>query len=354
MRPFALLLTLLAAPAAVLGAPAALDTHADPDSGWTRVLDLRGPWAFHVGDGPDRAGADYDHSGWEEIFVPSAWENEGYWGYDGTAWYRRSFRLTERQLREPLYLRLGRVDDVDQVWVNGRFLGSTGRFPDTGGGYETAYFTPRVYRIAPGFLQPGENVLAIRVFDAGLDGGILEGPVGLFTHDAEPPLALDLSGTWRFRPGQEQSLRTASTATWTPVTVPGKWEPQGFPALSDFAWYRHTFTVPDRLRGESLMLVLGRVDDLHEVYLNGERIGGTPDIEDRYVSGTEWRELRAYRIPPDVLETKNDLAVRVFDSGFEGGIYDGPIGIMTRSDFERWHSGESWLGKLRSLFGLND
>jgi hypothetical protein len=345
MRSVPLLLLLLAASAAL---------GDDPDAGWARVLDLRGPWHFHIGDDPARAAAGYDHSGGEEVFVPSPWEDEGYWGYDGIAWYRRTFRLSERQLREPLYLRLGRIDDADQVWINGRFVGSTGRFPDTGGGYETAYFTPRVYRIPPGFLQAGRNVVAIRVFDESLDGGLLDGPVGLFTHDAEPPLALDLSGTWRFRPGQGMQQLTAATDAWARVTVPAKWEPQGFPALDNFAWYRHTFTLPDRLRGESLVFVLGRVDDLHEVYLNGERIGGTPNIEERYVSGKEWSELRAYRIPPGLLATKNDLGVRVFDGGYEGGIYDGPVGLMTDSAFERWHSGGSWLGKLRSLFGLND
>ena len=349
MRSFALLLLLLA-PAAFGAAPV---FRADADPGWTRVLDLRGTWAFHIGDDPARASAGYDHSGWEQIFVPSPWEDEGFWGYDGIAWYRRTFRLSERQLGKPLYLRLGRVDDADQVWINGRFLGSTGRFPDTSGGYETAYFTPRVYRIPPGFLRPGANVVAIRVFDESLDGGILDGPVGLFTHDAEPPLALDLSGTWRFRPGQGRSLLTAATDTWARLTVPGKWEPQGFPTLNNFAWYRHSFTLPDRLRGEPLVFVLGRVDDLHEVYLNGQRIGGTPNIEERYVSGKEWQELRAYPVPSGLIETKNDLAVRVFDGGYEGGIYDGPVGLMTASDFERWHSGESWLGKLRSLFGLN-
>jgi sialate O-acetylesterase len=353
MRCLPLLLTLLAVPVALGASVRGADVRgADSDPGWTRVVDLRGTWRFHIGDGPDRAAAAYDHGGWEEIFVPGAWESEGYWGYDGTAWYRRGVRLTERDLREPLYLRLGRVDDVDQVWVNGRFVGSTGRFPESN--YETAYFAERAYRIPPGFLRPGENVIAIRVYDAGLEGGLLDGPVGLFTRDDEPPLALDLSGTWRFRPGQGLSHLGAPTDAWAHVTVPGKWEPQGFPTLDDFAWYRHRFTLPDRLRRDDLVLVAGRIDDLHEVYLNGERIGGTPDIESRYVSGNEWRELRAYPLPSDVTRSKNDLAVRVYDGDYEGGIYDGPVGIMTRSDFERWSRGGTLLGRLRSLLGLDD
>ncbi len=317
------------------------------DPHWTQVLDLRGPWRFQIGDDPARASADYDHSSWETIFVPSGWEEEGYWGYDGVAWYRRTFLLTERQLRAPLYLRLGRIDDADHVWVNGRFVGSTGRFPESG--YETGAYTHRVYRIPPGFLQPGENVVAVRVFDEGGEGGILEGPVGLFTLDPELPLALDLSGTWRFRPGEDVRLRTAPTDAWARVTVPAKWEPQGFPTLDGFAWYRRTFKLPDRLRDGDVVLVLGLIDDLHEVYVNGERIGGTPDIENRHVRGDEWQELRAYPLPPDLLGTTNELAIRVFDGGYDGGIYEGPVGLMTTASYERWRSGGNLLDVLRVL-----
>jgi sialate O-acetylesterase len=326
---------------------------------WMRVVDLSGAWHFRIGDDPAWATASYDHSAWEPISVPGAWEDAGYWGYDGLAWYRRSFRLTQRQLREPLYLHLGRIDDVDHVWINGRFVGSTGRFPESE--YETAYFAHRAYRVPPGFLQPGENVVAVRVFDEGLEGGILEGSVGLFTLNGELDLALDLSGTWHFRPGDDPGFRTAPTVTWATVTVPAKWEPQGFPDLDGVAWYRRRFSLPDRLRGDpgpepgqDLVLVLGRIDDLHEVFLNGERIGGTPGIERGTMRGDEWSELRTYRIPRSSFRTKNELAVRVFDGWRDGGIYQGPIGLMTESAFERWQSGGGLMDRIRAFFGLGE
>lgn len=340
----------------LLTAPVADAANADgpeDDLHWTRVLDLRGPWPFRLGDDPAYAAAAYDHEAWETIFVPSPWEEEGYWGYDGVGWYRRSFRLTERQLRDPLYLRLGRVDDADQVWVNGKFLGSTGRFPESE--YETGYYVHRAYRIPPGFLKPGRNVVAVRVFDEGAEGGILEGPVGLFTLDEEVDLALDLSGTWRFQPGDAGPELPRDARS---VTVPAKWEPQGFPTLNNFAWYYRSFTLPDRLRGDDFVLVLGRVDDLHEVFLNGEKIGGTPRIENRYIGGNEWRELRAYRVPHTLLRGKNDLAVRVFDAVYDGGIYEGPVGLMTVSAFEQWRSGQGIFEhireQVRAFFGLGN
>ena len=60
---------------------------------WKSVLDLRGKWKFDLGDDEKRAIVAFDDSKWDEIFVPSAWEDEGYPGYDGYAWYRKHFRL---------------------------------------------------------------------------------------------------------------------------------------------------------------------------------------------------------------------------------------------------------------------
>ena len=212
---------------------------------------------------------------------PGAWEDEGFWGYDGTAWYRRSFDLSKRDLDRPLYLRLGRVDDVDQVWVNGHFVGSTGRFPESG--YETAYFTERVYRLPTEYLRAGANVVAVRVHDDGLDGGILEGRIGVYALANGPDLAVDLAGAWDFRP---EAATASPRWEWTTLTVPAKWEPQGFPRIDGYATYRRTFTLPDRLRGEKLVLVLGRIDDLHEASLNGRRVGGTGSMDDPSVRGT--------------------------------------------------------------------
>ena len=279
--------------------------------------------------------------------MPGAWEDEGFWGYDGTAWYRRSFALPKRDLDRPLYLHLGRVDDVDQVWVNGHFVGSTGRFPDSG--YETAYFTERVYRIPSEYLRAGTNVVAVRVHDDGLDGGILEGRIGVYALANGPDLAVDLAGAWDFRPDDDTSSRRG----WTTLTVPAKWEPQGFPRLDGFATYRRAFTLPDRLRAEKLVLVLGRIDDLHEATLNGHRIGGSGGMQDRYVRGTEWQQLRAYRLDDVPLRAKNELVVRVYDAGYEGGIYDGPVGLMTEAAYDRWRSGGSLLERLRSFFRLD-
>jgi len=42
-----------------------------------------------------------------------------------------------------------------------------------------------------------------------------------------------------------------------------------------------------------------------------------------------------YRFPASLLRSSNQVSVRVHDSGGHGGIYSGPVGIMTEESYER-------------------
>ena len=154
-----------------------LVSYASADN-WKSVLDLRGKWKFELGDDETRASVTFDDSKWEEVFVPSAWEDEGYPGYDGYAWYRKHFRLPQGAEKKSLYLRLGCIDDVSEVYVNGVLIGITGSFPPD---FMTAYNTEIVLSIPQNALNvSGDNVIAVRVYDDQLGGGIVQGKVGLF------------------------------------------------------------------------------------------------------------------------------------------------------------------------------
>jgi sialate O-acetylesterase len=80
---------------------------------------------------------------------------------------------------------LGKIDDVDEVYLNGKFLGKTGPWPERPnyrGFYGDYYQQYRAYFIPAEMLLPAqENVVAVRVFDTMLHGGIWDGPVGLAT-----------------------------------------------------------------------------------------------------------------------------------------------------------------------------
>ena len=129
-----------------------------------------------------------DDSTWDAITVPSRWEEAGFDGMDGIAWYRTSFELTPAEARAGLRLGLGNIDDSDISWVNGHEVGRT----------TLAWNRARVYEVPPAFLRPGGNVVAVRVEDTGGGGGIWGEPALLYVEVAGQRRSL--AGTWRFKP----------------------------------------------------------------------------------------------------------------------------------------------------------
>ena len=57
---------------------------------YERVVALQGRWRFSVGDKMEWAQENFNDQDWEVIHVPSPWENQGFYGYDGFAWYRKT------------------------------------------------------------------------------------------------------------------------------------------------------------------------------------------------------------------------------------------------------------------------
>lgn len=306
-----------------------------------QILDLRGNWKFEIGDNKKYADPDFNDTKWTEIFVPSDWENEGFAGYDGYAWYRKSFTLPAAAQGKFIFLRLGYVDDVCRVYINGNPVGEGGSFPPQ---YQSAYNQEQVFRIPVTYLKFGKpNTIAVRVFDEHLNGGIVKGKIGLFEQEREMDFIVTFPEFWKFKTGDNEqwSNPTLDDSKWEELLVPAKWDFQGYRDYDGFAWYRVTFDFPSSAGKEDLVLMLGRIDDIDEAYLNGEKIGSTGRIRS---NGTvsrireEYLETRAYEIPASALKPgkKNVLAVRVYDNMLIGGIYEGPIGIVTQKEFRRW------------------
>jgi sialate O-acetylesterase len=308
---------------------------------WKSVLDLRGKWKFELGDDEKRANVAFNDSKWGEIFVPSPWEDEGYPGYDGYAWYRKHFRLPEGAEKKALHLRLGCVDDVSEVYFNGVLIGITGSFPPD---FITAYNTEIVLSIPQNALNvSGDNIIAVRVYDDGLGGGIVSGKIGLYESKNYLGPEISFVGKWRFKDGDSEKWIDPSfdDSNWKQIFVPAYWESQGYPEYDGMGWYRLHFKIPAELAEKTLVLLLGKIDDLDETYVNGEEIGRTGKIRtnpNRSNHNNEYSELRAYTIPGGLLKlgADNVVAVRVYDGGGPGGIYEGPIGITTRERYKEW------------------
>jgi len=308
---------------------------------WKLLFGLRGQWKFEIGDDLRRAKKEFNDSRWESIYAPSAWEDQGYPGYDGYAWYRKHFRSSGDWQGKTLAFRLGNIDDVDQVYLNGHLIGATGKFPPD---YQTAYNVDRVYYFSPAFLSPdGDNVISVRVYDGELSGGILRGNLGVYEDLNALQVDVQFPPEWKFRTGDDPDWKDPQydDNDWNSIIVPAYWETQGYADYDGFAWYRVRFHVPADLTDQKMILLLGKIDDFDETFINGQRVGHTGNMENRKqeIPGSDaYQQDRAYLIPPGVLKAneENVLAVRVYDGFQDGGIYAAPIGLITRSEYLKW------------------
>jgi len=302
-----------------------------------KIVSLSGYWKFSVGDRKSFAEPGYNDGNWDNIKVPGQWEQQGYNEYNGFAWYRTNFTIQPVGAKGPVYLLLGKIDDVDEVFLNGKKIGSGGHMPPD---YKTAYNINRKYIVPEEYLNfNGNNTLAVRVYDCYLGGGIIEGPIGIYTDDDYNLLNYDLSGKWKFHLGDNKQWKEKNynDELWPSIRVPAEWEQEGFSNYDGYAWYRKDFKVPAGLKGNTLYLIMGKIDDYDYVYINGQPLGTVFDLDkdNEYKRrGFEYNARRIYKIPTGMLKMNevNTIAVRVYDSQLRGGIYQGPIGLMTEEN----------------------
>ncbi|TRX65817.1 glycoside hydrolase [Carboxylicivirga sp. M1479] len=300
---------------------------------------LNGQWYFSIGDNSDWARYHYNHFEWEQIHVPSAWEQQGFNGYDGFAWYRREVKITSDAKNKRLWLDLGYIDDADQVYLNGELIDGSGTFPPH---FNTAYNAHRLYELPAQHIKYDDtNVIAVRVYDAYNEGGIISGNIRIRAELNPLITDLPLEGYWKFKTGDKNYYKEAAynDANWDEIKVPSPWEEQGYDDYDGMAWYRLTTTLPSELKQDKLVLLLGKIDDVDEVYVNGELIGQTGEISNShfFVYGDAWKAERGYTIPPHLYQNTKTItiAVRVQDRTQTGGIYQGPVGIITMDKFIR-------------------
>jgi len=91
---------------------------------------LDGPWQFHLGDDLARAAPDFDDSRWEQLSAYQPWDEQGHWGYDGYAWYRRSIRVaTPQDISHEIAVLIPSAGDAYEVYWNGVLVGRSGKLP---------------------------------------------------------------------------------------------------------------------------------------------------------------------------------------------------------------------------------
>ena len=307
------------------------------------IVTLEGDWKFNIGDDPTWASKSYDDSTWDYITVPGNWQDQGYHQYLGYAWYRTKVFIPRIDESDNIYLYIDAIDDVSEVYINGILIGQTGNFPPN---YKTAYDIPVFHSLPQSLINyDGENILAIRVYNDQMDGGIVSGPVIIGYFEDDMLLDQNLAGKWLFKPGFNRKYTDTDydASSWNSLFVPGPWDNQGYLTFDGVATYRTKFTLANGLEDEELYLILGIIDDKDKVYLNGKLIAKTEDMYGTELASNgmgEWQVRRAYKIPAKNLNYSgsNTLVVVVNDDQQIGGIVTGPIGIMTKSNYDEYVS----------------
>jgi alpha-galactosidase len=148
-------------------------------------------WRFLPGDRPEYALPGFDDTGWKPVAVDRIWEEQGFDKLDGFAWYRIHFALPAglragSTLTDGVRIFLGKINNFDQSFLNGKIFGINGNTVPPETAADTAFLdadvsmwnVERTYQLSiadPRLRWDTVNVLAVRVYDKGGQGGIWTG-----------------------------------------------------------------------------------------------------------------------------------------------------------------------------------
>jgi diguanylate cyclase (GGDEF)-like protein len=173
---------LVVAAVALAVAAVASGQDAPPLAVDTLPASLAGEWLFRIGHDPAFASPFRETRNWQRIHVPGPWERQGWPEYTGAAWYRLQFVVSSDLAGIDLGLDLGRIGDVDEVFLNGRRIGGSGSFPPQ---FDNATLARRFYLIPQDVVRLGQlNELAIHVYNDSRFGGLLGPPPVLDSYRA--------------------------------------------------------------------------------------------------------------------------------------------------------------------------
>ena len=124
---------------------------------------------------------------WKSINIPGFWEDQGIKNLDGVVWYRREIDVPESMTGVEATVKLGRIVNADELYINGRLAGNS-----------TYEYPQRIYKIAESVLKPGKNLFVIRVTNQfGKGGFVPDKPYFLLASDD----TVDLKGEWQYKVG---------------------------------------------------------------------------------------------------------------------------------------------------------
>lgn len=131
--------------------------------------------------------ADTDRSDWKTMDLPTLWGDAGYKHLNGVVWYSLDVHLDSTDLKNDAFLHLGKIDDSDITWVNGKKVGEM----------KWGYDVERLYTVPKNLLKIGKNNISIRVESPGYEGGFGSKSDRMFLQLKNQNIAL--SGSWKYK-----------------------------------------------------------------------------------------------------------------------------------------------------------
>lgn len=149
--------------------------------------------------------SNFDDSQWPLMKLPGVWEERGFPGLDGTAWFRKVITISEADAGKAAVIELAKVDDADETYINGVKVGSTQQWDEL-----------RKYTIQAGILKAGKNVVAVRVVDNQGGGGIYGDDITMRLTIGQS--VISLAGDWKSR---IESIMNKEAGAMGPNDFPG-------------------------------------------------------------------------------------------------------------------------------------
>lgn len=129
--------------------------------------------------------SDYNTNDWQTMKLPTLWEALDIY-IDGVVWFSKDVNVPKSWEGEDLVLTLGKINDYDITWFNGKRVGRG-----------TDVLEQRVYKIPSSLVKTGQNRISVEVMDIGGSGG-LYGPARMMKLSSKKR-SISLAGNWKYK-----------------------------------------------------------------------------------------------------------------------------------------------------------
>ncbi len=128
---------------------------------------------------------DFNTDDWKTMELPKIWEELEIY-VDGVVWFSKDINVPESWQGEDLTLSLGKINDYDITWFNGKKVGRG-----------TEVHESRNYKIPSSLVNKGQNRIVVQVLDIGNVGGIY-GPEEEMKLTSKNK-SISLVGNWKYK-----------------------------------------------------------------------------------------------------------------------------------------------------------